>query len=81
MALEAADSTVEYDTGERADLYAAAGTADYWVVNIPDQCVEVRRDPSGGRYRTPATCAGEQEVRPLAFPEAVLRVGTLFAEE
>ncbi len=81
LVIEVSDSTLEYDTGVKADLYAAAGIADYWVVNIPEQCVEVRRDPSGGRYRTLTTFADDQDVRPLAFPDVALRPGELFSGE
>ena len=35
------------DRGRKARLYAEAGIADYWIVNIPERCVEVRRDPEG----------------------------------
>jgi len=79
LVIEVADSSLAYDCGEKAELYAAAGIADYWVVNLPGRCVEVRRDPQGGRYRSQRAFAGGEELRPLAVPEAVLRAGTLWA--
>lgn len=78
LLVEVADTSLEYDAGEKAHLYAAAGIADYWLVDLAGRVVEVRREPMGGRYRSLKTCAGEDEVRPLAFPEAVLRPSALF---
>lgn len=78
LVIEVAESSLAYDTGEKADLYAAAGIADYWVVKLRDRCVEVRRDPAAGRYRSLQSFSGDQEVRPLAFPEVALRPAKLW---
>jgi Uma2 family endonuclease len=44
LVLEVSDS-LAYDTGEKASLYAAAGIADYWVVDVSGRRVLVHRDP------------------------------------
>jgi Uma2 family endonuclease len=77
LVIEVAESSLRYDLGEKADLYAAAGMVDYWVVNLPDRTIQVRRDPAEGRYRSLRAYAGE-EVRPLAFPEIALSVSLLW---
>ena len=66
------------DTGEKAALYAAAGIADYWVVDVAARAIEVRRDPTGGRYRSLQTFTGNDEVRPLAVPEVASRPAPLW---
>jgi len=78
LVIEVAESSLAYDRGEKAELYAAAGIADYWVVNLPERSVEVRRDPAGGRYRSLCTYTGDEEIRPLAVPEVVLRPSSLW---
>jgi Uma2 family endonuclease len=78
LVVEVAESSLPYDTGEKADLYAAAGIRDYWVVSIPDRSIEVRRDPASGRYRNLTTFTGDEEVRPLAVPEIALRPSQLW---
>ena len=78
LLIEIAEESLSYDTGEKADLYAAGGIQDYWVVSIPDRSIEVRRDPSGGRYRSLTTFTGDDEVRPLAIPEIALRPSQLW---
>src|SRR5262249_7199715 len=41
LVVEVSDSTLTIDRGRKASLYARAGIADYWVVNLFDQQVEV----------------------------------------
>lgn len=78
LIIEVSDSSLDYDRGTKADLYAAAGIKDNWIVNLPDHCVEVRRDPSRGRYRTVETFSAGDEVRPLTLPGVALSVSDLF---
>jgi len=78
LVIEVAESSLAYDAGEKADLYAAAGIADYWVVNVSDRSIEVRREPAGGRYRSLKTHLGDDEIRPLAFPDVTLQPASLW---
>lgn len=78
LLIEVAESSLDYDAGEKAELYAAAGIADYWVVHVGERAIEVRRDPAGRRYRTLTTHQGGEEVRPLCLPDAVLRPASLW---
>ena len=78
LVIEVAESSLAYDTGEKAELYAAEGIADYWVVDVSARAIEVRREPVGGRYRSLKTHLGDDEVRPLAVPEVALRPSVLF---
>lgn len=34
LLIEVADSSLDFDRGEKAELYAAAGVRDYWVMNL-----------------------------------------------
>jgi Uma2 family endonuclease len=78
LIIEVAESSLAYDTGEKAELYAAAGVADYWVVDVAGRAVEVRRDPVGGRYRSLKTYTGDDQLCPLAMPEVALRPSALW---
>jgi len=78
LVIEVAESSLDYDCGEKSDLYAAAGIAEYWIVNLVDRRIEVRRDPAGGGYRSQTAYAGDDEVRPLAAPEIALRPSVLW---
>lgn len=63
----------------RISVQGAVGIADSWIVNIPGRCVEVRRDPRAGTYRSVETYQPGQNVRPLAFPDAVLPLARVFS--
>lgn len=81
LLIEISESSLAYDRGEKADLYAAAGIKDYWIVNLLDKCVEVRREPRDGRYQSVESFASGAEVAPLAFPELALPVGLLVPDK
>jgi Uma2 family endonuclease len=81
LVIDVSASTLAYDRGEKAELYSQAGVADYWIVNERDHTVEVHRDPGPDRYRTLRTYSGDEEVRPLAVPKAVLRPAILWPVE
>ena len=72
LVIEVAESSLAYDRGEKAALYAEAGIRDYWVVNLLEQSIEVRRDPRAGHYCSLKTYAGNNEICPLAMPQASL---------
>jgi Uma2 family endonuclease len=78
LIIEVADSSLEYDRGEKANVYAAAGTEDYWVVNVRDRCVEVFRKPESGRFTLREIVRAPAAVQPLALPQVALRVEYLF---
>jgi Uma2 family endonuclease len=78
LVIEVAESSLAYDCGEKADLYAAAGIADYWVINLPKRTVEVRRGPTSEHYRDLTTHTGDAEIRPRAMPEITLRPSMLW---
>jgi Uma2 family endonuclease len=80
LLLEVSDTTLSKDRGEKAELYAEAGIRDYWIININDQCIEVRRDPVGSTYRSITIYRPGQVIHPLAFPEVSLPVSRLFSE-
>src|SRR5437588_198482 len=59
LAVEVADSSLEFDRQHKGSLYARAGVQDYWIVNLIDRVLEVYRDPGpdpsapyGWRYRS-----------------------------
>ncbi len=47
LLVEVADTTLARDRGPKKQLYAAAGIAIYWVLNLPEKQVEVYTRPTG----------------------------------
>jgi Uma2 family endonuclease len=78
--VEVSDSTLSYDRGRKSKVYAKAGVADYWIVNIPDQCIEVRRDPKGDFYQSIQTFRAGDVIPLLAFPAITFPVSVLFPD-
>ena len=77
--VEIADSSTEYDLGEKALLYAEAGIADYWVVLPDENAVIVHRNPTAEGYGSVTTLGVGDTISPLAVPEAVLPMRELLA--
>lgn len=78
LVIEVADTSLDHDRGEKAELYAEAEIPDYWIVNLVDDCLEVRRNPKSGRYQSLLVYHSGDEVRPLLFPDCALQLSTLF---
>lgn len=78
LLIEVADTSLEFDTNAKAGLYAAAGIADYWVVDLVSLAVIVFREPRSGGYESRTTHRGDHLVRPVARPLAALPPAELF---
>ena len=50
LIIELADSSRRFDQKVKLKLYAKAGIPEYWIVNIPDEQLEIYRDPTGEKY-------------------------------
>jgi Uma2 family endonuclease len=79
LLIEVADTTLAYDRNTKLKLYAKAGVAEAWIVNLQSKCVEVYREPTiNGYLRKLETGLGDS-VSPLRLPMVVLRVADIFA--
>lgn len=79
LIVEVADSSVTYDRTVKQSLYARAGIADYWIVNLVDRQLEVYRQPVaepdakyGFCYAVSKIYQAEQGIAPLAMPESMV---------
>jgi Uma2 family endonuclease len=77
LALEVSDTSLRKDTRVKAALYASQGVREYWIVNLVDDVIEVRRDPGPNGYRTMTTHGRGETVAPIDFPDLVLSVDDL----
>jgi Uma2 family endonuclease len=85
LVVEVSESSLALDRDQKGSLYARAGLADYWIVNLVDQFLEMHRAPGpdpaaafGWQYRSVAVLGREASVSPLAVPDASIRVTDLF---
>ena len=71
LVIEVSDSTLQYDTTTKVDLYAAAAIPEYWVLDLNARALRVYRDPGpdgagNSTYRTQFTLTSADAVTPLA---------------
>jgi Uma2 family endonuclease len=81
LLVEIADSTFSFDTTVRAGLYARAGIADYWVVDVQSRQIIVFREPRDGEYRAIAFYKASDRLSPLAAPDASLSINEILPPE
>ena len=51
LVIEVADSSRDYDRNVKLPLYAAAGIAEAWLVDLVADTIERHTEPHAGRYR------------------------------
>jgi len=74
LLIEVADTTLEFDREQKLPMYAEAGIAEYWIVNLNDECLEVHRQPlPDGRYRDVRALRRGEEIDVAALPGIKLR--------
>ncbi len=84
LIVEVSDSTLAHDRGWKASLYATAGITDYWIINLVDDQLEVRRQPivdasqpHGHTFADVRVLTRPENIAPLAFPDIVIPVADL----
>jgi Uma2 family endonuclease len=84
IVVEVADSSLAYDTRDKANLFAASGIQDYWVVDLVHRKAIIFRDPTrdpiqafGAAYRSRLVVDAADSVAPLAAPQTPIAVGDL----
>lgn len=77
LLIEIADTSLRLDREEKARIYADSGVADYWIINLVDDVLEVHRDPANGSYQAKLVLKATESIAPLAFPDFQISVRDL----
>ena|SRR6266849_1852448 len=84
LVVEVTLSSQTLDRRYKSSLYARARRPEYWVLNLMNRTLEVRREPAvstsapyGWEYTGMQVLSRGESVRPLAAPEARIDVGDL----
>ena len=87
LTVEVAESSLRVDRLHKGSLYARAGLADYWVLNLVARVLEVYREPVpdaaspfGWRYARREALDVTAQVTPLAAPGSSIPVSRLFPD-
>jgi Uma2 family endonuclease len=88
LVLEVSDTTLRFDTGAKAELYAAMGVRDYWVADLRHRRLLVYRDPapsstiaSGFTYLDRRSYGIDEMISPLAARDHSIRVLSLLPQK
>lgn len=84
LIVEVSDSSLSYDRKRKGSLYARAGVADYWIVNLVAHQLEVYRDPIpdaaqpfGWKYASRTDLKAPATISPLILPGQSIAVADL----
>lgn len=80
LVIEVADSSLQYDRATKSAVYAATGVAEYWVVDVRGQLIEVYREPRGDHYGAVRTALLGDSVDVLALPGVAIGVDAVVGE-
>jgi len=74
LIIEVSDTTVEYDRQVKVPLYAGADIEEVWIVNLPEEKIEVYAGLVGGVYQSISHVGRDAEVRAQTVAGLVVSV-------
>ena len=77
LVVEIADSSLGYDLGRKAALYAGFGIAELWVIDAVKLATHIHREPASGGYRSVRDFTSPQQLVPLAAPTLAVALADL----
>jgi len=79
LLVEISDTSLRYDTKIKSRLYADAAIPEYWILNIPDDVLQVRTEPADGEYRRIENLIRGRSITAKMLPDIVFTVDELLA--
>lgn len=77
LVIEIARSSLAYDTGLKARLYARLGVREYWVIDARTLSTRVHRQPDDSMYTSVSTLEPDDAVEASLIPGLSLQLGSL----
>ena len=74
LVIEVSDSSRAYDRDVKLPLYARAGIAEVWIVDLDGERIEAYRDAGLGGYRDVRVVSRGEILSPSAFPDVAVAV-------
>jgi len=78
LIVEVSHSSIRFDLGPKASLYAEAGIPEYWVVDVVEHVLVVFRDPRDGSYASQSRFGTDAVITASAWPDVEIAVRELF---
>lgn len=77
LLIEVADTSLKYDEGVKAVIYASVGVREYWVIDANSLRTRVHLKPSAKGYHTKKIISARQKLVPTLVPGISLSLGSL----
>ncbi|NEN98068.1 MAG: Uma2 family endonuclease [Moorea sp. SIO3I7] len=77
LIIEVADTTLKRDCELKANHYAEAKIADYWVIDLSNRQLHVFRKPTDQGYQSQVIIADNQTILPLQFSDCLFTVSEM----
>jgi len=77
LLIEVAHWSLKFDTTIKADMYAALGVREYWVINARTLATKVHRDPSARGYASAVEVRPSRKLTALLIPSVALKLADL----
>lgn len=75
--VEIADSSLGYDLGRKAALYASFGIVELWVIDAVRLVTHIHRDPTPSGYRSVTTVSKQDQIIPGVADVLAVTLGEL----
>ena len=77
LVVEVADTSLRFDRGQKAAIYARRGVLELWIVDVAGERILVRREPSRSGYGESLAIGRGESLSPQAFPDMVVSTAEL----
>jgi len=72
--IEVSDATLKYDRNTKLALYAEAEIPEVWIVNLPNDLIEIHQKPSSGIYQLTKIFKRGEQIESAMLPDLRLEV-------
>lgn len=77
LVIEVSDSSLAYDLGRKAALYAGFGVREVWVIDAVRRTIRIHKEPRDGRYDEISDHGSEDTLAPAFAPGFSLNLAEL----
>jgi Uma2 family endonuclease len=77
LIVEVADTSLRYDLGTKADIYARLDLCELWVINAETLVATIHRAPQPTRYANVENKQPNERIEPIRAPSLAVSLGTL----
>lgn len=77
LAIEVADTSIDYDREVKLPLYAQAGLPEVWLIDLQKGHIEVYARPQGGAYQKPVEVTADATLTSPTIPQLSLAAADL----